>query len=135
MTTPLRILGGLLMLYAVVYLAQLFLATIYASFLPAWDVLNYISAAGILAALIANFAYMRSQSGSEPLTAERAGAFALFYANAALAIWFLRNWIALLTEEAGESTPLDAEVFWHVIGVLIPLVLATTGYRLWRRGG
>ena len=66
-----------------------------------------------------------------PLT--RVGAHALFYANAALAIWFFHNWIRLLTLEEGESTRLHHEVVWQLIAVMIPLVLATTGWRLWRR--
>ena len=58
---------------------------------------------------------------------------ARLYANAALAIWFFHNWIRLLTLEEGESTRVHHEVVWQLIGVMIPLVLATTGWRLWRR--
>ena len=61
----------------------------------------------------------------------RLGAYALFYANAALAIWFFRNWVHLLALEEGESVSVHSDVIWMIIAVLIPLVLATTGWRLW----
>ena len=135
MTAMVRILGGLLLVYPVVYLTQLFLSTYSDSFASAWSVINYLSALGILSALVVNFIHMRAQNQMESPTLERFGAYALLCANAALAIWFFRNWIDLLMEEAGESTPIDNDVIWHVIAVLMPLVLATTGWRLWQNNG
>lgn len=85
---------------------------------------------GIPVALGVNLAHVRSRSGSE-----RAGAFALLYANAALAIWYFHIWIRLLTLEAGETTSVPHEVIWQCIAMLLPLVLATTGWRLWREHG
>ena len=100
---------------------------------PVWTVLNIISAVGILIALAVNFAHMRAQFGQQAVTVSRIGAYALFYTNAALAIWFFRNWIHLLALEEGESVSVHSDVIWMVIAVLIPLVLATTGWRLWRK--
>ena len=51
----------------------------------------------------------------------------------ALAIWFFRKWVHLLALEEGESVSVHSDVMWMVIAVLITLVLATTGLRLWRR--
>ena len=62
----------------------------------------------------------------------RLGAYSLLYANAALAIQFFRNWVHLLALEEGESGSVHSDVIWMVIAALIPLVLATTGWRLWR---
>ena len=60
--------GGLLMMYAALYLAQFLFNTLYDNPQPVWDVMNYVSALAILIALAANFAHMRSQSGGgEPL--------------------------------------------------------------------
>ena len=95
--------GGLMMVYAALYLAQLPLQqSLYDNPQPVWDVMNYVSGLGILVALIVNFGHMRSQSGSDDATLSRLGAHVLFYANAALAIWFFRNWIYLLALDEGE---------------------------------
>ena len=135
MAIALRAVGGLLMLYAALYLAQFLFNTLYDNPQPVWDVMNYVSALAILIALAANFAHMRSQSGGgEPLSLARLGAHVLFYANAVLAIWFFRNWIYLLALDEGASARVPVDVIWDFVAVMIPLVLATTGRRLWQRG-
>ncbi|MDE2802894.1 MAG: hypothetical protein OXK21_08425 [Chloroflexota bacterium] len=132
MAMALRLVGGLMMVYAVLYLAQFLFSTLYDNPQPVWDVMNYISGLGILVALIVNFGHMRSQSGSDEPTLSRLGAYALFYANAVLAIWFFRNWIYLLALDAGESASVPVDVIWDFVAVMIPIVLATTGSRLWQ---
>ena len=130
MTMIVRITGGLMLAYAALYTAHFIFDTLYDA-QPVWTVLNVISAVGIVVALAVNFAHMRAQAGSEPDIVQRLGAYALFYANAALTIWFFRNWVHLLALEEGESVSVHSDVIWMVIAVLIPLVLATTGWRLW----
>ncbi len=125
-----RITGGLMLAYSALYTAHFIFDTLYNAG-PIWAVLNIISAAAILIALGINFAHMRAQFGQHAVTVSRLGAYALFYANAALAIWFFRNWVHLLTLEEGESVSVHSDVTWMVIAVLIPLVLVTTGWRLW----
>ena len=135
MAMVLRVVGALLMVYAALYLAQFLFNTLYDNPQQVWDVMNYISALAILIALAANFAHMRWQpGGGEPLSLARLGAHALFYANAVLAIWFFRNWIYLMTLDDGSSTSVPIDVIWDFVAVMIPLVLATTGRRLWNRG-
>ena len=134
MAMALRAAGGAMLVYAPCYTAQFVASALYDDPARVWSVFNAISAAGILVALAANVAHLRSQPRGDPLTAARLGATALCCANAVLAIWFLRNWIHLLTLADGESVGVHAEVIWDVIAVLIPLVLATTGWRLWRTG-
>ena len=129
MAMALRLVGGLMMVYAGLYLAQFLFSSLYDNPQPVWDVMNFVSGAGILIALIVNFGHVRSQSGDEPVTVARLGAHVLFYANAALAIWFFRNWIYLL---ALESATVPINVIWDFVAMLIPLVLAATGLRLWR---
>lgn len=90
---------------------------------------------GIVIALAANCAHVRARARSGPDIVARFGARALLYANAALAIWFFRNWVHLLALEEGESVSVHSDVIWLVIAVLLPLVLATTGWRLWRGHG
>ncbi len=97
-----------------------------------WDVINVVSALGIIVALSVNLRSVRSQPAGEAANLSRIGAHALFYANTALAIWFFHNWIRLLTLEQGESTKLHHDVVRQLIAVMIPLVLATTGCRLLR---
>ena len=127
-----RIAGGLMLAYAALYTAHFIFDTLYDA-QSTWAVLNIVSAAGILIALAANFAHLRAQAGSGPDLAPRLGACALFYANAALAVWFFRNWVHLLALEEGESVSVHSDVIWMVIAALIPLVLATTGWRLWAK--
>ena len=134
MAMALRLVGGLMMLYAALYLAQFLFSTLYDNPQPVWDVMNYVSGLGILVALIVNFGHMRSQSGSDEPTLSRLGAHVLFYANAALAIWFFHNWIDLLALDAGESPGVPADVIWDFVAMMIPILLATTGWRLWRTG-
>ena len=132
MAMALRVVGGLLMVYAALYLAQFLFNTLYDNPQRVWDVMNYVSALAILIALAVNFLHMRSQATGEPATLARLGAYALFYVNAALAIWFFPNWIDLLALEEGESVSVHSDVVWMFIAVMIPLVFATTGWRLWR---
>ena len=131
MTMIARITGGVMLAYSALYTAHFIFDTLYDA-QPIWTVFNVISAVAILIALAVNFVHMRAQAGSEPTSVSRLGAYALFYANAALAIWFFRNWVHLLALEEGESVSVHSDVIWMVIAVLIPLVLATTGWRLWR---
>ncbi len=130
MTMIVRTTGGLMLAYSALYTAHFIFDTLYDA-QPTWAVLNVISAVGIAVALAVNFAHMRAQAGEQEVTVSRLGAYALFYANAALAIWFFRNWVHLLALEEGESVSVHSDVVWMVIAVLIPLVLATTGWRLW----
>ena len=51
-----------------------------------------------------------------------------------LAIWYFRNCIYLLALEEGESDSVPIDVIWDFVVVMIPLVLAATGRRLWQRG-
>ena len=134
MAMALRVVGGLLVVYAALYLAQFLFSTLYNNPQRVWDVMNYVSGLAILIALAVNFKHMRSHSGDEPLNLSRLGAHILFYANAVLAIWFFRNWIYLLALDDGESASIPVDVIWDFVAVMIPLVLATTGYRLWQKG-
>ncbi|MCY3660324.1 MAG: hypothetical protein OXG36_15070 [Caldilineaceae bacterium] len=130
MTMVARGIGGLMMVYSALYLAQFLFSPLYDNPQRVWAVMNVISGLGILVALVVNLRRMRSQSDGNPVP--RRGTHTLFYANAALAIWFFHNWISLLTLEAGEATSVHHEVVWQLIAMMIPLVLATTGWRLWR---
>lgn len=130
MTMVVRGIGSLMTVYSALYLAQYLFSPLYDNPQRVWDVMNILSGLGILIALAANLRQMRSQSGGNPVPWR--GAHTLFYTNAALAIWFFHSWISLLTLEEGESISEHHEVVWQFIAVMIPLVLAATGWRLWR---
>ena len=130
MSMIVRITGGLMLVYSAVYTAHFIFDTLYDAG-PVWTVFNVFSATAIFIALAVNCAHMRAQSGQEAVTVSRLGAYALFYANAALAVWFFRNWVHLLALEEGESVSVHSDVIWMIIAVLIPLILVTTGWRLW----
>ena len=126
--------GGLMLAYSALYLAQYLFSAFYDNPQRVWDVMNVISGVAILVALAVNLAQVRSRPGDERPTMERLGAYVLLYLNAALAIWYFHNWIRLLTLEEGEITTVHHEVVWQFIAVMVPLVLITTGWRLWREG-
>lgn len=86
MTMVLRGIGGLMLAYAALYLAQYLFSALYDNPQRVWDVMNVMSGIGILIALAVNFHGVRSQSDGESTALARAGRHALFYANAALAI-------------------------------------------------
>ena len=129
MAVTLRIVGGLMLAYSAVYTAHFIFDTLYAA-QPIWAVFNVISAVAIVLAMVVNFVHMRAQSSHQEGTASRLSAWAIFYANVALAIWFFRNWVNLLALREGESVSVHSDVVWMAIAVLIPLVLGTTGWRL-----
>ena len=118
MSRPSRWLGGALLGYSVIYVAQYLFSALYDGSARVWSVLNVVSAILIVVALTVNLRHCSGQCW-------------LVYANTALAIWFAHNWIRLLILASGESPQLHHEVIWQLIAVLIPLVLGTTGWRLW----
>ena len=133
MAMALRLVGGLMMVYAVLYTLQLFSDQLYDNPGRVWEVMNYISALAILAALAANFVYARAHSSATgPGSRARLAAGVLFYATAALGIGFFHNWIDLLALGSGESVSTHDEVMWNIIGISLPLVLGATGWRLWQ---
>ena len=79
-----RITGGLMLMYSALYTAHFIFDTLYNA-QPIWTVLNIVSAVGIVIALAVNFAHMRAQFGQQAVTVSQLGAYALFYANTALA--------------------------------------------------
>ena len=109
-----RTAGGLMLAYSALYTAHFIFDTLYDA-QPVWTVFNIISAAAILISLAVNFAHMRAQFGQQAVTVSRLGAYALFYANAALGVWFFRNWVHLLALEEGEpvSDPLGRHLDGH----------------------
>ena len=68
MTTVLRGIGGLLMVYAVLYLVQYIFSALYDNPQRVWDVMNVASGVGILIALAVNFHGAHSQSFGESST-------------------------------------------------------------------
>ena len=110
-----RTIGMLLGAYAVAYAVQFIASPLYDA-QPVWNVMNYLSALAIIAALALN---ARTRD-------------VLLAANVALAVWFFRNWFGLLTLDAGESVSTHADVLWYIIAGLIPAILGATAVRATR---
>ncbi len=123
-----RLFGGLMVIYAAAYVVQFVFSSLYENPQRVWDVMNAVSAFFILSALVLNYSHRARTPEASILAA--AGAHALFYVNAVLAIWFFRNWVGLLALEEGESVSTHADVIWYVVAALIPVVLTATGSRL-----
>ena len=95
---------------------------------PAWEVLHWFMAAAILIALASTFARKR-QLGPGGALREHLSVNALFYALLGLALVFFRVWPSLL--RGGEQDLL----VWSSINMVLPVVLAAAGVRMWRRSG
>ena len=91
---------------------------------PAWDVINWFSAAGILIALGSSLSWIMLTDRSGDATARhRLDASALFYAALALALLFFWSW-------AARNFSQDDFTVWAAVDVLIVAVLGATGFRL-----
>ena len=135
----LRVVGAFLVINAIAYAAQFVFNDLYQDgqgLEPKhiWQVIDYVAVVVILATLAVNFMRLRSlpPSGGEAISAEQLGAYILFYATAALTLWFFHNWIDLLTLAEGKSVSVYNNVIWKFIGVVFPLTIGTTGCILWR---
>lgn len=124
-----RVVGGILFGYAVIYTVQVVFAP---APVEVYRVLNYFTAAGILASLVVVWSYKRSAAdqGADPgrCLADQVG----FYSTLVLAIWFFSLWFRLLNSGDFDSVSEADNVGWFLVSALNPLVLGTTGARLWR---
>ncbi len=94
---------------------------------PEWEVLHWFMAAAILIALASTFA-RKLRLGPGDGVRENLSANALFYALLGVGLLFFRVWPSLL--RGGEQ---DLFV-WSSINMVLPVVLAAAGVRMWRAG-
>ncbi len=90
---------------------------------PAWNVINWFSAAGILIALGAGFSWKWMAPSGDAAARRRLDANTLFYAALTLAVLFFWNW-------AARTTGQDDFTVWAAVDALIVAVLGATGFRL-----
>lgn len=124
-----RVAGGVLLLYAIVYAAQVIFNRFYADALDPqeiWDVFNYITGAGILIAIAV--AWCNKQVIAYDDLLRRLTAQASVFASLALAIIFFPLWFSLIM---GDNQSDANNVGWILVSVLNPLVLANAGACLW----
>ena len=93
-----------------------------------WEVLHWFMATAILIALVSTLA-RKLRLGPGDGVGEHLSANVLFYALLGVGLLFFRSWPALL--RGGEQ---DLFV-WGSINMVLPVVLAATGVRMWRAGG
>ncbi len=92
---------------------------------PAWEVLHWFMATAILIALLSAFADKRRLSADDG-PREHLSVNALFYALVGAGLLFFRLWPSLL--RGGEQDLL----VWGSINMVLPVVLAAVGMRMWR---
>ena len=95
---------------------------------PEWEVLHWFMATAILVALAGSFA-RKLRLGLGDGVREHLAVNALFYALLGVGLIFFRIWPSLL--RGGEY---DLFV-WGSVNMVLPVVLAAAGVRLWRTGG
>ena len=120
-----RAVGGFLFVYAIVYAAQVLFSRFYADELnpqEIWDVLNYITGAGILIAIAVALGNWRMIADADLI--RRLTSQAGLYGSLALAIIFFPLWFSLIMGDAQS----DAQnVGWILVSFLNPLTLANAG--------
>ena len=101
-----------------------------------WSVLNVLMVIGLAAALIFNLSRKMEEGARDPeagVTRRYLEVNLAFYITAAVSILFLHNWFSLL---ANGPDSLDgnhqAWVIWAFVDTALPLLLAATGFSLWR---
>lgn len=90
---------------------------------PAWNVINWFSATGILVALGTSLGWKLTARSGEATARRRLDANTLFYAALALAVLFFWNW-------AARTTGQDDFTVWAAVDALIVAVLGAAGFRL-----
>lgn len=134
MTMLKSVVGAALFAYTVLYVLQVVFSSLYADLLdPAevWQVMNIVTAVGIVIAAVVAYAHKRRLTPDTP-AGQTIGALAAFYTTLALAIWFFTVWFRLLTLGEGESVSEADNVIWSLVSVINPFVLGTTGASLWK---
>ena len=101
-----------------------------------WSVLDVLMVIGLAAAIIFNFSRKMEAGKPDPeagVTVRYLEVNVTFYVTAAVSILFLHNWFSLL---ANGADSLDgnhqAWVIWAFVDTALPLLLAATGFSLWR---
>ncbi len=95
---------------------------------PAWEVLNWFMAAGMVFALAASYAEKRRVDSDDSAPMKRyLEANTVFYGTVVVFMLFFWNWFASLSSN---NQP-DGQ-YWAVIDVLMPLVTGVIGCRMWR---
>lgn len=124
-----RITGACLSLYAAVYTAQAVFSRFYVDLLDpqeVWDVLNYITAVGILIIIAAALDLWR-KSQDDPESLRHLTSQVRLYASVALAIIYYPLWFSLIM---GDTQSEANNVGWILVSVLNPIMLAVAGREL-----
>ena len=101
-----------------------------------WSVLDVPMVIGLAAAFIFNLSRKMEEGARDPeagVTRRYLEVNLAFYITAAVSILFLHNWFSLL---ANGPDSLDgnhqAWIIWAFVDTALPLLLAATGFSLWR---
>ncbi len=104
-----------------------------------WLVLDVLMLTALIPALIFNYVRKREADGEDSggaVTVRYLTANVAFFLTAALVILFLHNWFTLLaqgTDSLDGNHP--AWNIWAVVDTMLPLVVGTTGCRMWCGAG
>lgn len=99
--------------------------------LPVWQILNPLQVIGLAIVLIVAFARKRNldaDDGGAAVTREYLESNVVFYYAAALFLALLWNWFGVQWADP----PTSDNQLWVIVDVTLPLLLISTGFRLWR---
>ena len=96
-----------------------------------WDVLNYLMAIGVVAALV--FSYLRSREADKSDMSEWVASSAMLIASAALFLLFIEQWFAwTVFKDADDELGDYRSMVWTMIDVMFPIVNIIVGSYLLR---
>ena len=99
-----------------------------------WDVLNYLMAIGVVAALV--FSYLRSREADRSDMSEWIASSVMLVASAALFLLFIEQWFAwTVFKDAGDELGESRSMVWIMIDVMFPIVNIIVGSYLLRSAG
>ena len=96
-----------------------------------WDILNYLMAIGVVAALV--FSYLRSREADRSDMSEWVASSAMLIASAALFLLFIEQWFAwTVFKDPGDELGESRSMVWIMIDVMFPIVNIIVGSYLLR---
>ena len=97
-----------------------------------WDILNYLMAIGVIAALL--FSYLRSRDADKSNMPEWIASSVMLIASAALFLLFIEQWFAsTVFYDEGDGLGESRSVVWIMVDVMFPIVNITVGSYLLRK--
>ena len=136
MQTAFRKLLGAYLMGTAVFVALWFVVNPFFDAHGVWDVVNYLMAVALVAALVFNAGQrLRERDGEhdDRDKLRRLDVKLWLHLTAGVALLFFRNWFLEIAGADGDGS--TTALVWIMVNVLFPLTAGATGLALWRQSG